>query len=45
MRTKLAYQLRNQDKLFYKEMNPSDKHYFPIVNQSFFSNNRPIFFE
>jgi hypothetical protein len=45
MRTKLAYQLRNQDKEFFKDLQTADTDVFPVVNESFFSNLRPIFFE
>lgn len=44
LRTKLADQLRNPNTEFYKELNPSLNSEFPIVNESFFTNKRPIFF-
>ena len=45
MRNKLAYQLRNQDKSFFRDFKIEDVNVFPILDDSFFSNERPIFFE
>ena len=45
MRSKLAYQLRNQDKTYFKDMKSSENNAFTVLDDDFFTPERPIFFE
>ena len=45
MRCKLARQLRSQDKSFFKDLKIMMENMFPVINDNFFTSQRPIFFE
>jgi hypothetical protein len=45
MRNKLAYQLRNQDKSYFRDFKAQEANIFTILDDSFFTVERPIFFE
>ena len=45
MRNKLAYQLRNLDKSYFKELKGTQTNLFAALDDSFFTPERPIFFE
>ena len=45
IRGKLAYQLRHQHHQYDKEVRDREVDLFPVINSTFFSETRPIFFE
>ncbi len=44
LRSKLADQLRNRNNELNQDLNPNPNTEFPVLNENFFTNKRPIFF-